>query len=118
MRGSKPSRSRANSLHYDNVDLQILLLHQAMAKKLIAHPHLRTTVIETIEQRYASGQLRHGGYLIWSCLMEDIDDHQAFLLGVLAQTPQMQKLRRRTPFVGILSEEERRIALVEEGIES
>jgi hypothetical protein len=36
---------------------------------------------------------------------------------MLADTPQMQKLRRRTPFIGILTENERQTALSEQGIE-
>lgn len=104
---------KSNSAQYENIDKQILALHQAMVKKLIAKPELRQHVIDTIESRYANGQLRHGGYLVWSCLMECIDDTpDSFIEGVLADTPQMRKLRRRTPFVNVLTEQEREQALL------
>ncbi|MFQ3197026.1 MAG: hypothetical protein ACI8R9_000426 [Paraglaciecola sp.] len=115
---SGTNRPQVRAYHYVNIDRQILVLHQAMAEKVLACPHLQTQVIAIIEQRYANGQLRHGGYLLWSCLLENIDDKQAFLAGVLADTPQMQKLRRRTPFIGILTENERQAALNEQGIKA
>ncbi len=85
-----------------------------MVDKLVMRPELRQQIIDTIESRYANGQLRHGGYLIWTCLMEYIDDQpDVFIQGVLADTPQMRKLRRRTPFVNLLTEAERVAALTE-----
>jgi hypothetical protein len=113
---SGTNRPQVRAYHYVNIDRQILVLHQAMAEKVLACPQMQTKVIATIERRYANGQLRHGGYLLWSCLLENIDDGQAFLAGVLADTPQMQKLRRRTPFIGILTEDERQAVLAEQGI--
>ena len=53
-----------------NIDRQILALHKAMAAKIVAHPELIPDIMQTIEQRYAQGQMRHGAYLTWSCLME------------------------------------------------
>jgi len=101
-------RQSNNSAQHDNIDRQILVLHKAMALKLIARCDLRQQVIETIESRYTNGQLRHGGYLVWSCLMEYIAEQpDVFLQGVLADTAQMRKLRRRTPFVNVLTEQER-----------
>ncbi|WP_158769467.1 hypothetical protein [Paraglaciecola sp. L1A13] len=111
---SSRRRQTNNSLQYDNIDRQILVLHKAMANKLVTHRELRQQVIDTLESRYTNGQLRHGGYLIWTCLMEYIDDEpDVFIQGVLADTPQMRKLRRRTPFVNLLTEEERMAALNE-----
>ncbi|WP_166425724.1 hypothetical protein [Paraglaciecola sp. 20A4] len=111
---SSRRRQRSNSLQYDNIDRQILVLHKAMVDKLVMRPELRQQIIDTIESRYANGQLRHGGYLIWTCLMEYIDDQpDVFIQGVLADTPQMRKLRRRTPFVNLLTEAERVAALTE-----
>lgn len=108
---SSARRTHNSSAKYENIDRQISAIHTAMAHKLIAQPELRLQVIQTIENRYANGQLRHGGYLMWICLMENIDDHQGFLDAVLADTPQMKKLRRRTPFINVLSEQERLEAL-------
>lgn len=115
-RRSRTNSAQVRAQHYVNIDRQILVLHQAMVAKVLAFPELQAKVVATIETRYANGQLRHGGYLLWSCLLENIEDEQAFLAGVLADTPQMQKLRRRTPFIGILTEDERQAALGDQGI--
>jgi hypothetical protein len=107
-RSSQPTSSK----QHENIDKQIQVLHQAMALKLIAQPHLRQHVIDTIETRYKTGLLRHGGYLVWICLMECIEESpDAFVQGVIADTPQMRKLRRKTPFVNVLTEQERQEAL-------
>lgn len=82
-----------------------------MVEKLIAVPELRHKVIKTIEERYEQGRLRHGAYLTWICLMDNIDDPQTFRNGVLEDTPRMNKLRRQTPFVGVLTEAERQQAI-------
>ena len=83
-----------------------------MALKLIAQPQLRQQVIDTIESRYQNGLLRHGGYLVWICLMECIEESpDDFIQGVIADTPQMRKLRRKTPFINVLTEQERQHAL-------
>lgn len=113
---SRTDRGKVRAQHYVNIDRQILVLHRAMGEKLLACPELQNNVIETIERRYANGQLRHGAYVIWSCLMETINDEQVFLANLLADTPQMQKLRRRTPFIGVLTEDERQQVLLHEGI--
>ena len=95
------------------IDRQIWVLHKAMAEKLLSCPHLRAGVIATIESRYQSGRMRHGAYLTWICLMDNISQADLFLEGVLEDTPKMNKLRRHTPFVGVLTEEERQNALLQ-----
>jgi hypothetical protein len=94
-----------------NIDRQILILHKAMAVKLFAHPELVTSVIETIEQRYAQGLMRHGAYLTWSCLMESIDDSETFINDLLEDSASMRSLRRQSPLVGVLNEDERQAVL-------
>ncbi|MFT4940822.1 MAG: hypothetical protein ACI88A_003881 [Paraglaciecola sp.] len=94
-----------------NIDRQIFALHQAMAIKLIAHPELVPAILETIEQRYARGQMRHGAYLTWSCLMENISDTEVFLDDLLEDSATMRSLRRQSPLVGVLNEEERQAVL-------
>lgn len=95
------------------MDRQILALHKAMVEKLIQTPELRERVNSVIEERYENGRLRYGAYLTWSCLMDNIDDHDMFRDGVLEDTPRMNKLRRQSPFVGVLTEEERQEALLQ-----
>lgn len=113
-RKNKPYNIRKSGLKEKFIYRQILVLHRAMAEKLITHPELRAGVINVIESRYELGRLRHGAYLTWICLMDNIDDHQTFRNGVLEDTPRMNKLRRQTPFVGILTEDERQQALMSE----
>ncbi|MBN26478.1 MAG: hypothetical protein CL578_15680 [Alteromonadaceae bacterium] len=106
------SGHRSSPKQNENIDKQIRVLHQAMALKLIAQPQLRQQVIDTIESRYQNGLLRRGGYLVWICLMECIEESpDDFIQGVIADTPQMRKLRRKTPFINVLTEQERQHAL-------
>lgn len=110
---SKPYTIRKSGLKEKFVDRQILALHKAMVEKLICVPKLREKVVSIIEERYENGRLRHGAYLTWICLMDNIEDHEMFRQGVLEDTPRMNKLRRQTPFVGVLTEEERQEALLQ-----
>lgn len=110
-KSQKPYSIRKSGLKEKFVDRQILAIHRVMVEKLIAVPELRHKVIKTIEERYEQGRLRHGAYLTWICLMDNIDDHQTFRNGVLEDSPRMNKLRRQTPFVGVLTEAERQQAI-------
>ena len=94
-----------------NIDRQILALHHAMAVKLLKHPELVPAIIDTIEQRYALGQMHHGTYLTWSCIMENINDHETFINDLLEDSAAMRKLRRQSPLVGVLNEDERQAIL-------
>jgi nucleoside-triphosphatase THEP1 len=104
-------RDKHKTAQQDNIDKQILCLHKAMAEKLIANHHYISHVLETIEVRYECGKMRHGAFLFWSSLMEHIHQPELFLTTVLDNSPQAQKYRRQTPFVGILTEQERQTAL-------
>lgn len=115
---SKPTRKHAfsqrrGSIKDKNIDRQILVLHQAMLDKLIAQPQLLPQVLATLEQRRAMGKLRHGAYLTWYCALEYLKDQpQLTKQTLLEDSPRMRKLRRQTPLVGILSEQERQAALL------
>jgi len=104
-------RDRPKTAQQDNIDNQILCLHKAMAEKLIANHHYISQVLDTIETRYKCGKMRYGAYLFWSSLMEHIHQPELFMTTVLDNSPQAQKYRRQTPFVGILTEQERQTAL-------
>lgn len=117
MRRNKPERpyhSRRSGLKEKFIDRQILAIHKAIVVKLLQHPELHQQVFDKIEARREAGKLRHGGYLTWYCLMENIGDKKLFAEGVLEDSPKMRKLRRSSPFVGILTEEERQQALSED----
>ena len=93
-------------------DHRILQLHAAMVDKIIAQPELIDQIKVTLDNRLEMGKIRHGGHLTWHCILELITHPRAFKEAVLADTPHMRRLRRKTPFVGILTEEERQNALI------
>jgi hypothetical protein len=84
-----------------------------MAKKLLANNEYFEPVCRTIEARYASGKMGYGCYLFWSSLMEHSADAELFLSTLLDNSPSIRKYRRKTPFIGILTEQERQQALDE-----
>lgn len=88
-------------------DAQILRLHQKIVQKIELEPDLCAKVQQCLEQRLAAGQIRHGEYLYWSCLLLEVHQQEQFRQGVLSMEPRICKYRRRTPFVGILTEQER-----------
>ncbi|MDH2435651.1 hypothetical protein QCD60_24300 [Pokkaliibacter sp. MBI-7] len=100
----------------ENIDRQIRVLHQAMAEKLLAQPALVEQVLAKLEERYRAGLIRHGAYMTWFSLLDNIDNREQFLAGLLDDGFYMRKLRRRTPFVGILTEEERQAALLADAV--
>jgi hypothetical protein len=88
-------------------DLQIWRLHQKIVEKIEQDPSLCAQIQQCLEQRLAAGQVRHGEYLYWSCLLLEVHQKEQFREGVLSMEPRICKYRRRTPFVGILTEPER-----------
>ncbi|WP_210560288.1 hypothetical protein [Psychrosphaera aestuarii] len=98
------------------VDQQVLIIHQAIAKKLVAchqqgdHQY-EIKMLETMNKRRDEGRMKYGEYLTWQSLLEIIGNSDDFIKGMLEDSPQMRKYRRRTPCVGILTEEERTLAL-------
>ncbi|MGS2720529.1 hypothetical protein [Paraglaciecola aestuariivivens] len=104
-------RDRPQTAQQDNLDKQILHLHQAMAEKLMANHQYIPQILDTIETRYESGKMRHGAYLFWISLLEHIDEPKLFMQTLLEDSPQLRKYRRLTPLVGILTEQERQAAL-------
>jgi hypothetical protein len=71
-RHNRRSNNRFKSAQHDNIDRQILCLHQAMAKKLLADQSYLPQIIDTIESRHKSGKIGYGSYLFWTSLLEHI----------------------------------------------
>ena len=94
-------------------DFVILALHKRMAQKLIDNPALFDQVEQTLKSRYKAGMLRHGSFLNWECILALKNTPEAFTEALLEDSPSMIKLRRRTIFTGILTEEERQEVLAE-----
>lgn len=105
------NRLKAKGQSQQVQDLQIWRLHQKIVEKIAQDPALCLQVQQRLELRLEAGQVRHGEYLYWSCLLLEIDDFNQFRDGVLSMEPRICKYRRRTPFVGILTEQERQEVL-------
>ncbi|WP_448212867.1 hypothetical protein [Colwellia sp. MEBiC06753] len=99
------------------IDKQIWVIHKAMAEKLLAHPELLPSVKQTIQQRKIAGRLSYSAYITWLSIIEIYDDNTLFINAILEDSPRMKRLRRETPFVGVLTEEERQQALTQDAID-
>ncbi len=106
--------SRLKSQSQQVQDMQIWRLHQKIVEKIEQDATLCLQVQQCLEPRLAAGQIRHAEYLYWSCLLLEVGQHSQFRDGVLSMEPQVCKYRRRTPFIGILTEHERQQILYAE----
>jgi len=105
----------------ENIDRQITVIHKAIGLKLLDyHSRGDSSLVEQVqsmlERRRDEGRMGYGEYLTWSSLLEMLDQKETFLAGITEESPRMRKLRRRTPFVGILTEQERQSALEADAI--
>ncbi len=110
-RDEKPYRSRKYGIKDENIDRQIRVLHAAMVEKLLQHPALVEQARTKVEERKELGKMRWGAYITWLSILELTDRPDLFRQAILEDSPKMRKLRRFTPLVGILTEEERQQAL-------
>lgn len=88
------------------IDQRILLVHQEIANKLLQQPDLIKQVEKKLEQRHADGLIYYGAYISWLAILELQTDMDSFILQLCEQSTEMNKLRRTSPFVGLLSESE------------
>ena len=95
----------------ENIDRQIVAIHQAMGQKLLANPTLVDGVVERLNEWRDTGRIHYGGYITWISILDLMDEPDVFMHSMTEFTQQMRKLRRKTPFVGILNEDERQHAL-------
>lgn len=89
------------------IDRRILNIHKVIAEKLRSQPELLEIVIEKLEHRYAVGLIRHGSYINWCSVLDHKDDMYRLTALLCEDSFLMKKLRRQSPFVGLLTEEER-----------
>lgn len=113
---NRPYRVKKTGIKDENIDRQILVLHQAIANKLLAEPDLLEQVKAKLEERRDNGQLGYGAYMHWVSVLELYAEPEQFCAGITEDSPYLRKLRRRTPFVGILTEQERQHALLQNAI--
>lgn len=104
-------RSRKQGFKDHNIDRQILALHQAIGQKVLQQPTLADQVKQTLEDRLAAGKIRYGAYITWHSILDMLDEPETFYHALTDMSPKMCQLRRKTPFVGVLTEEERQAAL-------
>lgn len=112
----RPYRVKKTGIKDENIDRQILVLHQAIAAKLLAEPALLEQVKAKLDERRENGQLGYGAYLHWVSVLELYQQPEQFCEGITEDSPYLRKLRRRTPFVGILTEQERQQALQQQSL--
>jgi len=107
---------RKTSIKDGLIDRQIWVIHQAMVEKIIAQPDLKSQIMKKIDERRDQGKMHHGAYITWYSLLQLLDQPDTFRQGVLEHSRKMRQLRRKTPFVGILTEEERQAALEKDAL--
>jgi hypothetical protein len=112
---TRPYRVKKTGIKDENIDRQILAIHRAMALKLIADHKAQGSLVEQVQQnldeRRDEGRMGYGEYLTWSSALAIIEDEKSFIEAVCEDSQRMRKFRRRTPFVGVLTEQERQAAL-------
>lgn len=102
---------KKNGIKDDYIDKQILAIHYAIVTKMLENPHLVAQVVNTLNERRDTGKIGYGAYITWVSLLELIDEPATFSAGILDYSAKMRRFRRKTPFVNILTEEERVAAL-------
>lgn len=101
------TRPRLRSSAQQQTDEQLLVLHQAIAEKLLANPQLAAPLLEKLELRYQTGLIKHWGYIRWYSMLTQLNDADLFRKALLEDSDSMRRLRRKTLLTGILNEEER-----------
>jgi hypothetical protein len=116
MRSYKKTKGRPYSIKKmgfkdENIDRQIVAIHQAMAQKVLANPELVNEVTQRLDTWRETGRIRYGDYIMWISILDLLDEPSSFTKAMTEFTYQMRKLRRKTPFIGILTEAERQSSL-------
>ncbi|WP_040522493.1 hypothetical protein [Aliiglaciecola lipolytica] len=89
------------------IDHNLLAIHKRIGEKLLQNPNLIEKVEDKLETRFKSNLIYRSIYLDWWAVLELKDDINSLVAQLCVQSEQMNKLRRYSPFVGILSESER-----------
>lgn len=102
---------KKTSIKDENIDRQIIAIHQAIAEKLLADVALVEQIKNRLEAQREQGKIGYGQFINWYSILELIDQPSVFTKAMIEDTPKMRRLRRNTPFVGILTEAEREEAI-------
>lgn len=95
--------SRAPSI----VDSNLLAIHRRIGEKLLSHPELIVQVETKLEARFKAGMIYRSIYLDWWAVIEMKNNLPSMIEQLCEPSEQMNRLRRHSPFVGILTEQER-----------
>ena len=115
-RKNRPYSIKKTGIKDENIDRQIIAIHRAIAEKLLADHSLAVKVKEKLEKQREEKTIRYSHYINWISILELIDQPEVFLQGMTEDTPYMRKIRRKTPFVGILTEEERQASIEKDAL--
>ena len=110
-RNRREQRSRKYGVLDTNIDRQIWVIHAAIVEKLIADTALIEQVKDSIDQKMEEGHPRFKTLRSWRFILEGCRSHEQLREEILEDSDYKRKLRRATPFGGILTEEERVAAL-------
>ena len=110
-RRNKPYSIKKAGIKDENIDRQIIAIHRAIAVKLLANPDLVEQIKNRLEQQRDDKKIGYGQFINWYSTLELIDQPEVFINAMTEDSPQMRRLRRKTPFVGILNEQERQAAI-------
>lgn len=108
MPATSPRHRRSNH-QQRTLDVHIIQLHLAIAKKLLAEPELLKQCEEQLDDLYQSGRIRHGAYVYWDSAFRLYSDADTFTAALTDAGPRACKYRRKTPCSGILTEQERQL---------
>lgn len=108
---NRPYAVKKTGFKDENIDRQIMAIHNAIAQKLLKHPDLVDGVKLRLESQRDEGKIGYGQFITWYSVLELFDKPQTFIEAMIEDSQKMRRLRRKTPFVGILTEEERQQAL-------
>ncbi|TKB47539.1 hypothetical protein [Thalassotalea mangrovi] len=112
-RKNRPYQIKKNGIKDEYIDRQVLAIHRAIAEKMLRQPELVAQVRQTILKRQEQGRIRYGEYITWDSILDIIDYPDDFRNAMLEDSPKMHRMRRKTPFVNILTEKERQKALMD-----
>ncbi|MEP4892155.1 MAG: hypothetical protein ABJV04_19220 [Aliiglaciecola sp.] len=99
--------SRNNTKQRNAIDENLLAIHQRIGEKLLQSPEMINKVEEKLESRFNAGLIYRGLYLDWWSVLELKGDMSSLVSQLCVENERMNKLRRHSPFVGILTETER-----------
>lgn len=83
------------------INRQIREVHEQIAKRIRRHPELISLAREKLQTRYDHKLIRHSSYINWISILEYEDDIDTLVELLCEDSPFMDKLRRKSPFVGL-----------------